>query len=304
MLKRWNVMVVPDSPGRKIFSFNLTSRTLRNAVIVAVSSLALLTTLIVFQMRHSQKEKLARISNLESELAKRDAEFSRVREEFSILEQLEDKLRTMAGLKPRERTGSDAAPGGQGGGGWEVIGGGPSTGPLARTSLEGSEPPTTRQFLASSVELKASLEEIVDVFERESERLSSIPSINPVASQEAWISSGFGYRADPISGNRRFHEGCDIVAPRHTPVIAPADGAVLFAGWREGLGRSVEIEHGYGYKTVYGHNHKLFVKKGDVVKRGDLVAHVGSSGRSTGPHLHYEVSLNDKVVNPYKYLVQ
>ena len=94
------------------------------------------------------------------------------------------------------------------------------------------------------------------------------------------------------------------MAPRKTPVIAPAGGVVTYAGWREGLGRTVQIEHGYGYKTIYGHNSKLVVKKGDRVERGDVIAHVGSSGRSTGPHLHYEVHRNDKVVNPYKYVVQ
>ena len=145
--------------------------------------------------------------------------------------------------------------------------------------------------------------EILDAFEREQERLSSIPSINPVYSPEAWISSGYGYRKDPITGNRRFHDGIDIVAPRKTSVIAPADGEVTYAGWRDGLGRMIEIRHGYGYRTTYGHNEKLMVKKGASVKRGDPVALLGSSGRSTGPHLHYEIRINGKLTNPYKYLI-
>jgi murein DD-endopeptidase MepM/ murein hydrolase activator NlpD len=163
---------------------------------------------------------------------------------------------------------------------------------------------SVQELLEGSLELKDRFAEVLDVFERESARLSSIPSINPVSSQEAWVSSGFGYREDPISGSRRFHDGCDIVAPRGTPVIAPANGIVTFGGWRDGMGRMVEIEHGHGYTTTYGHNDKLLVKKGDLVNRGDLIAYVGSSGRSTGPHLHYEIRLNGRLVNPWKYLVQ
>lgn len=304
MRKRWNVMIVPDAPGRKIFSFNFSSRSVWTAAGVAASLFFLTVAIMVLATRHWQNEKSAHISKMEAELAERETEFSKLREEFSILEQLEDKLRTIAGLKPRERSNSETAKGGQGGPGWEVIGGGPSAVSGADALRRSFEYNTPRELLADSVELKGSFEQILDVFERETKRLSSIPSINPVDSQEAWISSGYGYREDPISGNRRFHEGCDIVAPRKTPVIAPADGAVTYAGWREGLGRTIEVEHGYGYKTTYGHNHKLFVKKGDRIKRGNLIAHVGSSGRSTGPHLHYEVRLDGKLINPYKYVVQ
>jgi murein DD-endopeptidase MepM/ murein hydrolase activator NlpD len=301
MRKRWNVMVVPDSPGSRVFSFNLTSSSLRVAVISAACFVVVTAAILVYAAFGWQNQKQERISSLEAELEDRETEVSKLREEFSILEQLEDKLRTMAGLKPRPQSDSEGPSGGPEVSGWEIIAGGPSSESVSRKSVENLTP---RELLANSIELKSSLEEILDVFDREKDRLSRIPSINPVSSQEAWISSGFGYRKDPISGTRRFHDGCDIVAPRKTPVIAPADAVVKYAGWREGLGRTLELEHGYGYKTIYGHNHKLFVKKGDRIKRGDLIAHVGSSGRSTGPHLHYEVRLNGKLVNPYKYVTQ
>ena len=96
----------------------------------------------------------------------------------------------------------------------------------------------------------------------------------------------------------------DIVAPRKTPIIAPADGVVTFAGWREGLGRTIEIRHGYGYRTTYGHSEKLMVKKGERIERGDTIALLGSSGRSTGPHLHYEIRQNSKLTNPYRYVIE
>ncbi len=304
MRKTWNVMIVPDSPGRKVLNFNLSSRFLRNVAIAAASVVVFTMLFLMFAVRGWQNEKLTQISSLETELKDQETEVSKLREEFSILERLEDKLRTMAGLKPRERSDSETVAGGQGGPGWEISAGGPSGATAADESRKSLEHRTPKELLADSVELKSSFEEINDIFEQEKERLSSIPSINPVSSQDAWISSGYGYRKDPITGNRRFHDGSDIVAPRHTPVIAPADGVVTFAGWREGLGRTVEIKHGYGYVTIYGHNQKLLVKKGERVKRGDVIAHVGSSGRSTGPHVHYEVRLNDKQVNPYKYLMQ
>jgi len=304
MQKRWNVLVVPNAPGSNIFSYDLSSRSLWIAAVAAVSFIILTTTIVLYSAHRWKSEKLAQVSRLESKLQTREGEFSRLKQEFSILEELEDKLRTIAGLKPRNHSDVDAQAGGQGGPGQEGDGGDMAPSAIMDGSRRPATHSTPRELLGDSIELKDSLEEVLDVFENERDRLACIPSINPVASQDAWISSGFGYRTDPISGKRRFHEGCDLVAPRKTPVIAPAGGVVTYAGWREGLGRTVQIEHGYGYKTIYGHNSKLVVKKGDRVERGDVIAHVGSSGRSTGPHLHYEIHRNDKVVNPYKYVVQ
>ncbi len=303
MRKRWNVLVVPSSPGRTILSYEISSRSLLIGGVAAAIFVILTVTIVGFSVRKWKTDKLSRVSRLESQLESREAEFSRLKEEFTILEQLEDKLRTIAGLKPRDRSSGDTAAGGQGGPGRESDGDFWMAAPAGEPRRPAPHE-TPRELLGDALVLKDSFEEVLDVFEHERERLACIPSINPVASQDAWISSGYGYRADPISGKRRFHEGCDIVAPNRTPVIAPADGVVTFAGWREGLGRTIQIKHGYGYRTTYSHNSKLLVKKGDNVKRGDMIAHVGSSGRSTGPHLHYEVYLNDKLVNPYKYVVQ
>ncbi|NQU08008.1 MAG: M23 family metallopeptidase [Candidatus Abyssubacteria bacterium] len=304
MRKRWNVMIVPNSPGENIFSFDFSARSLWVSAVVAATLLLLVVTGVLYAGHNWKKEKLLQVSRLQAELDKRDEEFTRLDREFSIIEELEDKLRTIAGLKPRERSTVEAPAGGQGGPGQEMPAGEASAALGVNAPLNPVDHGSAEELITDSISLKDSFAEVMDVFERESSRLSSIPSINPVASQEAWVSSGFGYRKDPINGTRRFHDGCDIVAPRATPVIAPADGIVTFAGWRDGLGRMIKIEHGYGYATAYGHNNRLFVKKGDLVKRGDLIAHVGSSGRSTGPHLHYEVRLGGKLVNPYKYLVQ
>ncbi|MDI3280611.1 MAG: M23 family metallopeptidase [Bacillota bacterium] len=142
------------------------------------------------------------------------------------------------------------------------------------------------------VALKSSLEE----YHR---RLEHTPSIWPVF---GWISSGFGYRIHPLTGEREFHQGVDIAVPYRTPVRAAGAGTVSWAGVRLGYGLTIIIEHGYGLRTLYAHNSALAVRPGQVVKKGQVIAYSGSSGRTTGPHLHYEVYVNGKLVNPLRYL--
>ena len=119
---------------------------------------------------------------------------------------------------------------------------------------------------------------------------------------EGRVNSGFGYRKDPFNSKVAFHSGVDISAKTGDPVKATADGIVKQAGWRKTLGRSVMLEHPKGYKTIYGHLSKLKVKKGQRVKAGDVIALAGSTGRASGPHLHYEVVNNGKKVNPKKFM--
>jgi murein DD-endopeptidase MepM/ murein hydrolase activator NlpD len=119
-----------------------------------------------------------------------------------------------------------------------------------------------------------------------------------------WVSSGFGWRSDPFSGKRTYHEGVDIAAVMGSPVKAMGDGVVTYAGKRIGYGALVEINHGNGYATRYAHISEALVKVGDRVKKGHPVALVGSSGRSTGPHLHFEVLKSRHQLDPRKYLKQ
>lgn len=129
--------------------------------------------------------------------------------------------------------------------------------------------------------------------------LMAKPSIVPVT---ASITAGFGYRKNPFtSRGSEFHSGIDFAASYGQNVAATGDGIVIFAGWNSGYGKMVIISHGYGLSTIYGHNSKLLVKQGDKVKKGQTISKVGNTGRSTGTHLHYEVRLNGKSVNPSKY---
>lgn len=128
--------------------------------------------------------------------------------------------------------------------------------------------------------------------------LAATPSIRPV---KGWVSSRFGYRTSPFTSRREFHRGLDIATHAGTPIIAPADGLITYSGKKGLMGNMITIEHGFGLVTRYGHIQKLLKKKRDRVKRGETIALVGNTGRSTGPHLHYEVRLNGVAVNPTKY---
>jgi murein DD-endopeptidase MepM/ murein hydrolase activator NlpD len=118
-----------------------------------------------------------------------------------------------------------------------------------------------------------------------------------------FLSSTFGPRVDPFTGQQRMHEAIDIVAPKGTPVKAPADGIVTFSGSDPTFGNMLVIDHGYGVITRYGHNDSILVREGQRVKRGDTICTVGMSGRSTGPHLHYEIRINDVAINPLNMII-
>ena len=146
-------------------------------------------------------------------------------------------------------------------------------------------------------------ERIHSLFELKQDKLffwASIPSIWP---SRGWVSSDFGDRRGWGGRGRRIHEGIDIAGPVGTPVIAPANGIVTYRGYRRGYGRTLSIDHGYGISTLYGHCSVVYPNEGDSMKRGTIIATIGSTGRSTGPHLHYEIRVDGVPVNPRLYIV-
>ncbi|HEY5406472.1 MAG TPA: M23 family metallopeptidase [Ginsengibacter sp.] len=146
----------------------------------------------------------------------------------------------------------------------------------------------------------ASYNEIENLIKNQGQKLACIPAIQPVSNRDLdRIASGFGMRIDPVYGTVKMHKGLDFTAPQGTPIYATGNGTIEVAGQTgDGFGNHVVINHGYGYETLYGHMYKVKVKVGEKVKRGEVIGWVGSSGKSTGPHCHYEVHINGQEVDP------
>ena len=145
-----------------------------------------------------------------------------------------------------------------------------------------------------------SLESLIAHLGDQAVRLVHTPSIAPA---RGWVTSPFGYRTSPYTGGREFPPGIDIAGRMGTPIYASADGEVVYATSKRSLGIAVKLRHGYGVETVYGHMQELLVKAGESVKRGQQIGLMGSTGRSTGPHVHYAVLVNGKTVNPRNYIL-
>ncbi|MEO0095446.1 MAG: M23 family metallopeptidase [candidate division WOR-3 bacterium] len=146
----------------------------------------------------------------------------------------------------------------------------------------------------------ANNKEIVNYLKKKENLINCIPSIAPV---NGWFMRGFGYAFDPFVGTMRMHEGIDIAAPVGTPVIASADGVVEKIQFKKDFGLVVEIRHSEGFETIYAHCQNPTVKQGQSIKRGDTIAYVGSSGKTTGPHLHYEIRINGIPIDPLDYIL-
>ncbi|MEN8210670.1 MAG: peptidoglycan DD-metalloendopeptidase family protein [Thermodesulfobacteriota bacterium] len=141
---------------------------------------------------------------------------------------------------------------------------------------------------------------LIKELEQKRNLFASTPSIRPV---KGWISSRFGYRKSPFTGRKEFHSGLDIATKSGTKLVATANGRISYAARKGYIGNLVIIDHGFGMVTKYGHLKKILVKRGQKVKRGDVIGLIGNTGRSTGPHVHYEVRVNGTPVNPLKYIL-
>lgn len=150
-----------------------------------------------------------------------------------------------------------------------------------------------------------SYDEILEMAKNQENRMENIPAIQPVLNEDLKrVASGYGMRIDPVYHVRRFHRGMDFTAPTGTEVFATGNATVKFTGWKQGYGNTVILDHGFGYETLYAHLYKSLVRKGQKVRRSDVIALVGNTGKSTGPHLHYEVHFNNKPVDPRNYYFQ
>ena len=147
-----------------------------------------------------------------------------------------------------------------------------------------------------------SYDEVLELAKTQEIRMENIPAIQPVLNKDLKrVASGYGVRIDPVYHVRKFHQGMDFTAPTGTEVFATGNAKVSFVGWKQGYGNTVILDHGFGYQTLYAHLFKALVRKGQKVRRSDIIALVGNTGKSTGPHLHYEVRLYGKPVDPRNY---
>jgi murein DD-endopeptidase MepM/ murein hydrolase activator NlpD len=149
--------------------------------------------------------------------------------------------------------------------------------------------------------LELGLRSVRSDVERRQALAAATPSIWPAI---GWLSSAFGDRPDPFSGSKGLHPAIDISADKGSPVVATADGVVESTGWKGNYGNLLVVDHGFGIKTKYGHLQSFAVKPGARVRRGDLIGHVGATGRATGPHLHYEILANGQLIDPFGFLVR
>jgi murein DD-endopeptidase MepM/ murein hydrolase activator NlpD len=208
------------------------------------------------------------------------------------LENVGDRLAKTAGLKPQELPSEQpGTPPGRGG----------AESSLPSRNLSVQEFSDLVDKLAHQMDTRSDQLSVLEaLLVHDSANRKFLPTLYPIL--DGWYSSNFGYRIDPFSGQQSMHEGIDFPAESGTPIVAAASGTVVFADWHPAYGKMLEIDHGNGLVSRYAHTSSLTVKEGDLVVRGQRVGTVGSTGRSTGPHLHFEVRLNGVPQNPARFL--
>lgn len=314
--KQFTIMVIPHSE-RTVVTFRLPIGVLQVvSCLLAVSWLALLIFVTSYfrtvtaateisDLRLVNREQRVQIQHLVQETAG-------LRERLSQITALEQQVRELAQLDEsaawveeqtrllRLESAFDTAQVATGSGGGSdslfVVAGTASRQPLQHAATARAE------ITAMNLEFelrRGSMEVARVVLTEQQAYLAARPSTWPV---QGILTSGFGYRQSPFGRVREFHNGIDIAAPHRTPIATPGVGVVTFAGTKSTYGNTLIVDHGYGFTTLYGHCTRLLVKVGDEVERGDVIAQVGSTGRSTGPHLHYEVRVDGRPVDPRPYL--
>jgi murein DD-endopeptidase MepM/ murein hydrolase activator NlpD len=298
--RRWTLVVVPhgSEPSRIVeVSYNLLR--LGAVVVGGIVIMALLAGYATIS-HTADLSKTARLQQENATLAREIGELhsrmASLADTLNTISQRDARIRVLANLDPIDPQVQAAGIGGPAGASELRLGG--ITAP-ARRSAE------IRVDLSALIRranlLASSFKEAADSLAHHSARLAATPSIMPT---QGWLSSAFSsMRSHPILHLARPHEGIDVSAPMGSPIEAPAAGVVTYAGWETGYGNKIIINHGFGIVTKFAHASKLLVRTGQRVSRGQRIALVGNSGLATGPHLHYEVHVNGRPVNPLKYVL-
>src|SRR5690349_17812010 len=297
--RRWTLVLVPhgSEPSRIVE----VSHTVLRAGAVVVGACVVLAGIAGYATI-SKTSELSRAARLQQENASLSREIGELHgrlvslsDTITQISQRDARIRVLANLEPIDPQVQEAGIGG------------PGTSDLSLSGLTG----LTRRSAEVRVDLGAlirranllasSFKEAADSLSVHTARLAATPSIMPT---QGWLSSAFSaMREHPILHLARPHEGIDISAPMGSPIEAPAAGVVIDTGWETGYGNTVTINHGFGIVTKFAHASKILVKKGQRVSRGERIALVGNTGLATGPHLHYEVHVNGRPVDPLKYVL-
>jgi murein DD-endopeptidase MepM/ murein hydrolase activator NlpD len=277
-VKKYNTIIFVPHARARFRKITVSNRFLAAAVssvaILLVASIAFGWAFLASARRDREYRKTqaenARLQSTAASLQQRLTQLSRTLDEFDSKTR---RLSIVAGLTPPTASGV----------------GGPTT----SGGAPGSESGRTGEIADRLARIETQLTARASI-------MSSTPTVQPV---RGVYNSGFGDRQDPFTGTSGFHQGVDIATNRGEPVEATAEGTVEKAEWSGDLGNMVELSHPTGYRTIYGHLEKSLVKAGQHVRRGEVIGLVGSTGRATGPHLHYEVRRGDRAVNPLEYIL-
>ena len=307
MAKQYSVLIIDDR-GSPVRESRISKRSISAMAIVALVCIAF-TGLGVYHylhLRNALADKSLLVAQLHDQQIQIEGQRKQIQSFADDINQLktkllnlndfEKKIRIIANLEHKEDQASLFA-----------IGGSMPDDLESNLPLQQDHDRLIRQMHAhigqveqASAVQQNSLDSLLDSLKSKRNLLAATPSLRPT---HGWISSEFGYRVSPFTGRKEFHRGLDIATRQGTPIIAPADGMVTYADPKWLMGNMVAIDHGYGMVTRYGHCEKVLKKKGDRVQRGEVIALVGNTGRSTGPHLHYEIRVNGVPVNPLKYIL-
>ena len=298
--KKIAIVLVPDG-ARKVRQIKIPKFLLVLVLpVILVIGLSLAWILRDYQSIRKEFPRLAQLQNQNKEqkdhLVNLAQKVETINNRVAELREFDKKLRSMVNLdNPRDKS--------------QFLGMGGSDPSLSnpQSITEKTHQKNIRSMHKSLDNLEAEISlqnlektQLLGHLENQRSALASTPSIWPV---KGWVSSSFGQRISPFTAEKEFHRGLDICNRKEAPVVSPADGVVMSVEWDDGYGKILTINHGYGYTTRYAHLERSLVKKGQSVKRNQEIALIGNSGRSTGPHLHYEVHANGVPINPSRFIL-
>jgi murein DD-endopeptidase MepM/ murein hydrolase activator NlpD len=303
MAKKFLSLIIVPHCAQRFRTITLSQKTLKmlgaGAIIASVALAGFLVDYFSMNVtRAKYRALLGENSQQKRTLSEYEQSIKKLRETVKNFESYARKLNVMAGLRSPEVMEELG------------IGGGDTTGIEPVEDSGGPSVPPSGQVLslqdAKALTQKAedvgkNLDVLARYFEAQTIKLASTPTIWPTI---GWVSSSFGYRDDPFTGKRQFHYGIDIATNFGNPIVATADGIVISLGNDKMGGKNIVISHGSGVTTHYLHLSKFLIKSGQRIKRGDVIGLVGKTGKARGPHLHYEVRVNNKPVNPYSYILE